>query len=120
METFESVWRGFMYGSKKNAKFFFTDAAVFNMGKAKSAGKLAAKAAKKAKQEKVSAYCLTQSLRIAELQSKKRREDLRMWMRCKKRISMHCLRNIVLNGKKNTLLPRSTRILYPVEEQMRH
>ena len=67
-----------MYGSKKNAKFFFfTDAAVFNMGKAKSAGKLAAKAAKKAKQEKVSAYCLTQSLRIAELQSKKRREHLR-------------------------------------------
>lgn len=89
-----------MYGSKKNAKFFFTDAAVFNMGKAKSAGKLAAKAAKKAKQEKVSAYCLTQSLRIAELQSKKRREHLRMWMRCKKRISMHCLRNIVLNGRK--------------------
>ena len=109
-----------MYGSKKNAKFFFTDAAVFNMGKAKSAGKLAAKAAKKVKQEKVSTYCLTRSLRIAELRSRRRREDLRMWMRYKKRISTHCLRNIVLNGRRNTLQQRSTRILYPVDEQMRH
>ena len=111
---------GFTYGSKKNAKFFFTDAAVLNMGKAKSAGKLAAKAAKKVKQEKVSTYCLTRSLRIAEPQSRRRREDLRMWIRYKKRISTHCLRNIVLNGRRNTLQQRSTRILYPVDEQMRH
>ena len=45
--------------ARRTLNFFFTDAAVLNMGKAKSAGKLAAKAAKKVKQEKVSTYCLS-------------------------------------------------------------
>lgn len=120
VETLESVWRVLRMEARRTLNFFFTDAAVLNMGKAKSAGKLAAKAAKKVKQEKVSTYCLTRSLRIAELQSRRRREDLRMWMRYKKRISTHCLRNIALNGRRNTLQQRSTRILYPVDEQMRH
>lgn len=42
-----------------------------------------------------------------------------MWIMHKKKISTHYLLNIVPNGRNNTVLQKSIRMLYQVEEQMR-